>query len=93
MDTPRARSVEITHPTKGGHLPALSLDPERLKRLRLERALTQSELAQQAQLHFTTLSRIENGVQRANISTIRRLASALGVEITAIAAIVTECVA
>lgn len=68
-------------------MPALSLDPDRLKRLRLERALTQSELAEQAELHFTTLSRIENGIQRANVSSIRRLASALKVEITDLASV------
>ncbi len=67
--------------------PSLSLDPNSLRRLRLERALTQSELAQQAELHFTTLSRIENGIQRANVSSIRRLATALNVEVAAIATI------
>lgn len=68
-------------------VPALTLDPDRLKRLRLERALTQAQLAEEAELHFTTLSRIENGIQRANVSSIRRLATALNVEIAAIATI------
>lgn len=67
--------------------PSLSLDPHSLRRLRLEQALTQSELAERAELHFTTLSRIENGIQRANVSSIRRLATALNVEVNQIAVV------
>lgn len=65
----------------------LALDPTRLRHARLERALTQNELADLADVHVVTVSRLEGGVQAATPSTIRRLANALGVEVLTIATI------
>lgn len=69
----------------------LSLDPIRLRRARLERALTQNELANLADVHVVTISRLEGGTQSATPSTVRRLASALGLTVLEIA-VVTEAV-
>ena len=51
----------------------------RLKMLRQRAFLTQRELAQRAGLSEVTVNRLEQGKQTARISTIRKLASALGV--------------
>lgn len=59
----------------------LRLDVSRLKRARLERALTQEELAEMAGIHPVTLARIETGFQTARKSSIRALASALGLTV------------
>jgi transcriptional regulator with XRE-family HTH domain len=67
---------------------ALQIDAARLRRARLERALSQTELAERAQLHYVTLARIETSVQNAQPRTIRRLAEALGLQPTDIAAVV-----
>ncbi len=46
-----------------------------------ERALlTQEELAQKSGVTVSTISRLENGLQAARISTIRKLASAVAAE-------------
>lgn len=66
---------------------ALHVDPKRLRHTRLERALSQSELAELAQVHAVTVCRIETGTQVASLQTIRRLAIALGVLPTDIATI------
>jgi len=51
-----------------------------LRRAREHRALTQAELAERAGVMPATISRLENGQQRAYPSTVRKLAKALGVE-------------
>src|ERR1700694_4847260 len=51
-----------------------------LRRLRLLRALTQSELAQHARISPTTLSDLETGKTQARPSTMRKLAQALECE-------------
>jgi transcriptional regulator with XRE-family HTH domain len=51
-----------------------------LRAARLRRLLTQRELAATAGLTQATVQRIETGQQRARISTVRRLAEALGVD-------------
>ena len=51
----------------------------RLMILRRRAFLTQRELAQRAGLSEVTVNRLEQGKQTARISTIRKLASALGV--------------
>ncbi len=51
-----------------------------LRAARLDRLLTQRELAAKAGLTQATVQRIETGTSRARISTIRRLAAALGVD-------------
>lgn len=50
-----------------------------LRQLREAAFLTQAELAQKAGLTEATVSRIEHGHHEPRISTVRRLATALGV--------------
>jgi transcriptional regulator with XRE-family HTH domain len=53
---------------------------DRLKDLRTEHALTQRELADKAGIGANTLNRIELNETEPHMSTIRKLAQALGVE-------------
>ncbi len=53
---------------------------DRLKDLRVERALTQEELATKAGVGKNTVNRIERNETEPHMSTLRKLASALGVE-------------
>src|SRR5688572_8604974 len=53
---------------------------EYLRRLRLERFLSQGELARRAGLHAVTLTRLEAGTTTPSTRTVRALAEALGVE-------------
>jgi transcriptional regulator with XRE-family HTH domain len=56
---------------------------EKIKRLRLERGLTQAELAKKSGLHHIGLAKIEVGQRKTpNLVTCRKLAKALGVDIT-----------
>lgn len=57
---------------------------ERLYALRRERALTQDELAEEAQIHKVTISDIERGERKASARTLKKLARALGVEVKAL---------
>jgi transcriptional regulator with XRE-family HTH domain len=52
---------------------------ENVRRLRVREAMTQRELAAKAGITETTLSRIERDVREPHMSTIRKLADALGV--------------
>ena len=54
--------------------------PEQLKELRWRRCLTQEELADQAGIDNTYLSKIESGKAQASESTIRVLAECLGTD-------------
>jgi transcriptional regulator with XRE-family HTH domain len=54
--------------------------PERLKKMRESRGLSQAELAKKARLNKQTIYRIENGKQPAREKTIQRLARALEVD-------------
>jgi transcriptional regulator with XRE-family HTH domain len=56
------------------------LDGDRLRQLRLERALTQMDLSRMTGLSVDAISRLENELRYAQVSTVRRLAQALGVE-------------
>ena len=58
----------------------MQVDGARLREARLRRMLTLRELAARTGVGFDTISRIETGRQRPRISTLRRLAEALGVE-------------
>lgn len=58
--------------------------------LRRAAVLTQQELAEAAGLDATNLSQIELGLQRPRISTIRKLAHALGVAPTVVQAAAEE---
>ena len=53
---------------------------DRLKDLRIEQALTQRELADKAGIGVNTMNRIELNETEPHMSTIRKLARALGVE-------------
>ena len=53
---------------------------ESLRRMRIERFLSQRELARLAGLHAITLVRLEAGTTAPSTRTVRALAGALGVE-------------
>ena len=53
---------------------------ERLKNLRLSKNLTATKLAAMSQVARMTISRIERRGEQPNLSTVLKLASALGVE-------------
>jgi transcriptional regulator with XRE-family HTH domain len=53
---------------------------ENLRRLRLERFLSQAELARRAGLHALTITRLEGGATAPSTRTVRALAGALAVE-------------
>jgi transcriptional regulator with XRE-family HTH domain len=58
---------------------------ENLRRHRLERFLSQGELARRAGLHAVTLTRLEGGTTAPSARSVRALADALGVEPRALA--------
>ena len=51
-----------------------------LRQLRLERFLSQAELARRASLHALTITRLEAGTTAPSTRTVRALAEVLGVE-------------
>jgi transcriptional regulator with XRE-family HTH domain len=59
-----------------------------IKRLRVERELTQEAVAHAAEISVTTLAKIETGWYRSRIDTIIRLANALDISA---AELVAEC--
>ena len=52
---------------------------QRLRELRKQRNLSQTELGQLAHLHYTHIGRFERGASRPSGDTLRRLSDALGV--------------
>lgn len=54
---------------------------KRVAELRRKRGLTQEQLAAQIDTHVTTIAFIEGGTKFVRLSTLRKLAQALGVEI------------
>lgn len=52
---------------------------QRLRSTRLQKDLSQAELAEKAGLHFTSVSRYETGGAHPNADALRRLCQALGV--------------
>ena len=52
----------------------------KLKELRIKAVLSQEDLARLANISAATVNRLEQGKQRPNFVTIRKLAKALGVE-------------
>jgi transcriptional regulator with XRE-family HTH domain len=56
------------------------VDGARLRRLRLERALSLRDLTEKSGVAFDAISELETGKRRAQPRTIRRLAEALDVE-------------
>ncbi|MHB8243124.1 MAG: helix-turn-helix domain-containing protein [Solirubrobacteraceae bacterium] len=61
-----------------------------LKRLREERSLTQEQLAFDAHLTVSALSRIERGLSSPGWATVSRLAMALGVRVAEVASAVEK---
>jgi transcriptional regulator with XRE-family HTH domain len=59
---------------------------QNLRQLRLERFLSQAELARLARMHAITITRLEAGEQAPSTRTVRSLAEALAVEPRALAA-------
>jgi transcriptional regulator with XRE-family HTH domain len=55
---------------------------ENLRRLRLERGLTQEELGARAAIQMADISRYEAGNRDPRITTVQRLAEALDISIT-----------
>ena len=55
---------------------------DRLKNLRIRRALTQQELAERASISTNALNRIELNKAEPHMSTLRKLAKALNVDPT-----------
>jgi transcriptional regulator with XRE-family HTH domain len=56
-----------------------------LRRLRLERGETQEDLAHKAHLTVAALARIERGVANPAWTTVKRIAAALEISLTALA--------
>jgi transcriptional regulator with XRE-family HTH domain len=55
-----------------------------LRRLRTAAGLTQMELADRAGINFTAVSRLERGDRDPRLSTVARVARALGVSVAAL---------
>ena len=53
---------------------------DRLKKLRIRNALTQAELAEKAELTTAAVARIERNESEPHMTSIRKLAQALGVK-------------
>ena len=58
----------------------IAVDGQRLRRLRREKALSQLDLVGMTSIAQATLSDLERGKRGARVSTLRKLAEALGVE-------------
>lgn len=52
-----------------------------VKSLRIEKEITQEDLAEKANLHVTFISRIENGKANVSLDTVLKLANAFGIEV------------
>lgn len=51
----------------------------RLREIRIEKGLSQSELARRSRVHRVSICRYEAGVKKPSVDTVVRLADALGV--------------
>ncbi len=59
---------------------SFEVDGQRLRELRVQRALSLRALGQRSCVTFATINNLENGNRPARLMTIRKLAEALGVE-------------
>jgi transcriptional regulator with XRE-family HTH domain len=59
---------------------SFDVNGQRLRQLRVERALTLRALAERSSVSYDTINKLELGQRPARLSTIRKLAEALGVE-------------
>lgn len=67
-------------PRKDAYEPEAIAFGERVRALRLKRGWTQERLAEEADLNFVQVSHIERGANEPKLTTIIRLARALGVK-------------
>ena len=59
---------------------SFEVDGQRLRELRVQRALSLRALGERSGVTFATINNLENGNRPARLVTIRKLADALGVE-------------
>ena len=59
---------------------SFDVNGHRLRQLRVERALTLRALAERSGVSYDTINKLELGQRPARLSTIRKLADALGVD-------------
>jgi transcriptional regulator with XRE-family HTH domain len=59
---------------------SFEVDGQRLRQLRVERALSLRASGDRSGVTFATINNLENGNRPARLATIRKLAEALGVE-------------
>jgi XRE family transcriptional regulator, regulator of sulfur utilization len=59
---------------------SFDVDGRRLRELRIERALSLRALGERSGVAYDTINKLELGQRPARLSTIRKLANALGVE-------------
>ncbi len=59
---------------------SFEVDGQRLRQLRVERALSLRALGERSGVSFATINNLENGNRPARLATIRKLAEALKVE-------------
>ena len=59
---------------------SFDVDGQRLRELRVEKALSLRALGERTGVAFDTISKLENGHRPGRLVTIRKLAEALGVE-------------
>jgi transcriptional regulator with XRE-family HTH domain len=59
---------------------SFEVDGQRLRQLRVERALSLRALKERSGVAYDTINKLENGKRPARLATIRKLAEALGVE-------------
>jgi transcriptional regulator with XRE-family HTH domain len=59
---------------------SFDVNGQRLRQLRVERALTLRALAERSGVSYDTINKLELGQRPARLSTIRKLADTLGVE-------------
>jgi transcriptional regulator with XRE-family HTH domain len=59
---------------------SFEVDGQRLRELRVQRALSLRALGERSGVTFATINNLENGKRPARLVTIRKLANALGVE-------------
>lgn len=67
-------------PIKPDECPLVTLFATNMRRLRLERGLSQEQLAEAADVHRTYIGMLERGEKNVTIYNIGRIANALGVE-------------
>lgn len=70
--------MPATKPPVPKSLPAKALFGQRLRTARVEMALSQEELADQADLHRTYIGQVERGERNISVDNMEKLAEAVG---------------